>query len=82
MRTGKRVPRSWVSRKNCESKVLGVESKGVPGIVGSMVSDAAMVWDARSATTSSGLNPASAKRARMFVTVSRKQKNCEFSMVT
>lgn len=67
---GKSVPRSWVSMKNCESKTPGVESNGVPGMVGSTLSEAAMEWEARRATTSSELNPASLKRSRILVTES------------
>jgi hypothetical protein len=52
------------------NKVPTVESKGVPGIVGSTTSAAAMVCDDRRATASCGENPASAKRARMAVTLS------------
>lgn len=51
----------------------GVESNGVPGIEESTWSAAATVWEARSAMTSSGENPASAKRARILVTVSEGQ---------
>ena len=67
---GKRVPFNWVSMKNWLSKTPGVESKGEPGIVSSTWSAAAIEWEASSATTSSGLNPASAKRSRILSTES------------
>lgn len=68
--------RTWLNRSINKinivetNKVATVESNGVPGIVGSTVSAAAMVWDERSATASAGAKPASAKRARMEVTLS------------
>lgn len=68
--SGKRVPFKRTSRKTWESKVPTVLSKGVPGMLGSTTSAAAMVCDASSATTSGGENPASAKRARIAVTES------------
>ena len=40
---GNNVPLSCVSTKNCESNTSGVESNGVPGIVGSTLSAAAIV---------------------------------------
>ena len=67
---GKSLPLRRTSRKTWESKVKGVESKGVPGIVVSTTSAAAMVCEARRATASLGLKPASAKRAKIAVTES------------
>lgn len=52
------------------SNVPTVESKGVPGIVGSTTSAAAMVWDESRATASAGEKPASPKRSRILVTLS------------
>ncbi len=69
------------------SKVSAVESNGVPGMVGSTLSAAAIEWlnekckpphdlalrstyDASKAITSRGEKSASAKRARMLVTLS------------
>lgn len=79
-------PLSNVSTKNWLSKSPGVESKGVPGMVGSTWSAAAIVclgrrYDARlgdanvayevsKATTASGPNPASSKRSSMVSTLS------------
>ena len=48
----------------------GVESKGVPGMLGSTWSAAATECEASRATTSSGLKPASLNRARIEETVS------------
>lgn len=49
----------------------GVESNGVPGMVGSTRSAAATVCEASNATTSAGLKPTSANRERILSTVSK-----------
>ena len=57
--------------KNWPSKIEGVESKGVRGIVGSTSFWAAMVCAIKNQTTSSSSKPpASKKRARIWSTVS------------
>ena len=72
---GKEVPRSWVSMKNWVSKISGVESKGVRGMVVSTLSAAATVWAERSQTTSKSWKPTSSKRAKMESTVSGLKKS-------
>ena len=64
---GKSVPLSKVSTKNCASNELGVESNGVPGIVGSTLSWAATECEARRSTTSTGEKPASPMRAKILL---------------
>ncbi len=64
---GKSVPLRSVSTKNCVSNELGVESNGVPGIVGSTLSCAATVCDARRSTISTGEKPASPMRAKILL---------------
>lgn len=79
-------PFSSVSTKNWLSKTPGVESKGDPGMVGSILSAAAIVclgrmydsrlgdanvaYDVSKATTASGPNPASSKRSSIVSTLS------------
>lgn len=60
-----------VSTKNWLSNTVGVLSKGAPMGPEVRASAAASEWEARRATTSSELKPASAKRARIVSTESR-----------